>query len=53
MTEDVLKTDGIVDKFIGDAIMAFWGAPVEQPDQADKGAYRIDEYGSKTEKVTG
>jgi class 3 adenylate cyclase len=36
MTEEVMATDGIVDKFIGDAIMAFWGAPIEQPDQADR-----------------
>ena len=36
MTEEVYATEGIVDKYIGDAIMAFWGAPVEQPDQADR-----------------
>ena len=36
MTEAVLATDGIVDKYIGDAIMAFWGAPIAQPDQADR-----------------
>jgi len=36
MTEEVFATDGIVDKYIGDAIMAFWGAPIEQPDQADR-----------------
>jgi len=36
MTEEVIATEGVVDKFIGDAIMAFWGAPIEQPDQADR-----------------
>ena len=36
MTEEIIATDGIVDKFIGDAIMAFWGAPIPQPDQADR-----------------
>lgn len=35
MTEEVLKTDGVLDKYIGDAIMAFWGAPIEDPNQAD------------------
>ncbi len=32
MTEEILATDGVVDKFIGDAIMAFWGAPIAQSD---------------------
>jgi len=36
MTEEVLATNGVVDKFIGDAVMAFWGAPIEQADQADR-----------------
>lgn len=35
MTEVVHRHDGTVDKYMGDAIMAFWGAPVEDPDQED------------------
>ncbi|MEK7148881.1 MAG: adenylate/guanylate cyclase domain-containing protein [Patescibacteria group bacterium] len=35
MSEEVLNHKGVLDKYIGDAIMAFWGAPIEDPDQAD------------------
>jgi len=34
MTEIVLRYHGTVDKFIGDAVMAFWGAPIADPDQS-------------------
>ena len=34
MTDIVLEHHGTVVTFIGDAIMAFWGAPVDDPDHA-------------------
>jgi adenylate cyclase len=36
MTDIVLQHGGIVDKYIGDAVMAFWGAPLADPDHARK-----------------
>jgi len=36
MTNEILKCDGVLDKYIGDAIMAFWGAPIGDENQADK-----------------
>ncbi|MBU0496806.1 MAG: adenylate/guanylate cyclase domain-containing protein, partial [Candidatus Thermoplasmatota archaeon] len=31
MTSIIQKGHGLVDKYMGDAIMAFWGAPLDQP----------------------
>jgi adenylate cyclase len=34
MTDTILASGGTLDKYIGDAIMAFWGAPVPSADHA-------------------
>jgi len=36
MSAIVLKHGGTIDKFVGDAIVAFWGAPIARPDDAQR-----------------
>ncbi|MDD2717848.1 MAG: adenylate/guanylate cyclase domain-containing protein [Candidatus Wallbacteria bacterium] len=36
MADIVIESNGLLDKFIGDAVMAFWGAPVPMADHAKR-----------------
>ena len=36
MSDIVLAHGGTIDKFVGDAVVAFWGAPIARPDDADR-----------------
>jgi len=43
----ILDEHGTIDKFIGDSIMAFWGAPIITTDHADKAAREYSLSGHK------
>jgi adenylate cyclase len=34
VSEEVIRHHGVIDKYIGDCVMAFWGAPLDSPDAA-------------------
>ncbi|MES2903599.1 MAG: adenylate/guanylate cyclase domain-containing protein [Pseudomonadota bacterium] len=36
MSDIVLKNGGTIDKFVGDAVVAFWGAPIARDDDGDR-----------------
>lgn len=53
MTDIVLAHGGVVDKYIGDAVMAFWGAPVESLDHAERAVAAALEMGRTCDELRG
>ena len=49
-TEVIIRNGGFINKFLGDAIMALFGAPALQPDQAYRAAMAAIEIQSAVEK---
>lgn len=51
MSEVILKREGTLDKFVGDAIIAFWGAPIEEPKHAERACLAALEYMEELTKL--
>lgn len=51
MSRVILKHDGTLDKFLGDGILAFWGAPVPQADHAVKAVQCVLQMVSRLEEL--
>ena len=54
LSDVVLEHGGTIDKFVGDAVVAFWGAPISRPDdgtRAAQAAYAMWQAGEKFRKT--
>ncbi len=53
MTDTIMRHDGTVDKYEGDAIMAFWGAPLVQPQHARQACLAVLENRERLAQLNG
>jgi adenylate cyclase len=54
LSDVVLEHGGTIDKFVGDAVVAFWGAPISRPDDGEravKAAMAMYEAGEEFRKT--
>ncbi len=52
MTDIILKNDGTLDKYVGDAIMAVWGAPMGLPNNALSACRAAIQMQEKIKEIT-
>jgi len=52
MTEILYRHGATIDKYIGDSIMAFWGAPLEQEDHAERAVLSALDMHSAVRKLS-
>jgi adenylate cyclase len=51
LSEVILKHRGTIDKYIGDAVMAFWNAPLDEPQHASRACSAAIEMAAAVEKL--
>lgn len=51
MTDIIMKNDGTLDKYVGDAVMAVWGAPMELPNSALSACRAALQMQEKTQEI--